>query len=382
MRRITRAIVQRIALCKRGKNGLKTMFKSADGPESLELDTIVRKGSEEGSLLAVVYAPNLPDDDGHLADDAKVIERSAHEFLRDFRQLDIEHDGKVLPHEAAYVAESFIVGAGDERFADWKDYAGRPVDVTGGWAVRIQIDDPELRAAYRDGDWDGVSMFGLAATEPVSKSKAASQRVLDRLTSRSGDTQGENDMNEEQLKEMFKSLGDRLVEAISKAVVAPAPAKPEAKETEAETETEQDPIQAQIDALKKPEVPTDINSPTAMQAFADAQRAYELKVKQIRGELTSEQVAEMVKSMTNKLPSDEECGIEDSDSPRERELKRQLFEVKKSRNAPEEKPDTEQARVEEVRKARSKTASLISGSYNESVGTAPSRSFRTVKEGA
>lgn len=378
MRRIIRAVVTTIALCKRGKNNLQTIFKSADGPEELKLDTIVRKGTEDGSLLAVVYAPNLADQDGHMADDAKVIERSAHEFLRDHRKLDIEHDGKPLPPEAAYVAESFIIGAGDERFRDWKDYDGNPVDVTGGWAVNIQIDDPELRAAYRDGDWDGVSMFGLAATEPVGKSKAA-QRVLDRMTARSDESQGVTDMDETKLAAMFDALGTKLVEAISKAVAAPVEPKPKAKSEDDEPDEKPvDPVQAAIAALEKPKVPADINSPTQMAAFADAQRSYELTVKQLKGELTAADVAEMVKSMTAKLPTDTECGIEADDTPRERELKRQLFEVKKSRNAPEDSKSEEDELVE-VRKSRSALASRIAAAYNANVGADSGKSFRKVK---
>ena len=365
MRKITRAIVMAIALCKRGKNNLETIFKSK-GAEVVRLDTI-SKSSEDGSLLAVVYAPNIPDEDGHVAEDLKVIEESAHEFLRDFRKLDIEHDGKALTDKQAYVAESFIVGEGDKRFADWKDYDGKPVDVTGGWAVKIQIDDPELRAAYRNGDWDGVSMFGLAATEPTMERKAASQRVLDRMK-RSADPEQELDMDEKELKAMFKSLGDNLVTAINE--IAPSKKKED-------VEDDLDPIAKAVAAIEKPEVPDDLTDAKAMDIFAKSMASYELKVKAAKGELTASDVVEMSKALTSTMPTNEEAGIEDEDSPRERELKRELFEVRKSRNTDAE-GDQEDS-LEAVAKSRKKGASLIAGAYNKNSGAETASSFRKVK---
>lgn len=203
-------------------------------------------------------------------------------------------------------------------------------------------------------------------------------------------------MDETKLAAMFEALGNKLVECISKAVAAPvepkAPVKngkdgkdgkdgKEGKDGNDGKDEPVNPVQAAIEKLEKPKVPDDVTSPTAMDAFARAQSAYELKVRQIKGELTAAEVAEMVKSMTAKLPSDEECGIEADDSPRERELKRQLFEVKKSRNAPEDNTKSEEDKLEEVRKSRSTLASSISGAYNATVG-AEGRSFRKVKAGA
>lgn len=385
--RLLRAFVTTIALCKTGKNNLGTLFKSnSAGERKIRLGTVVQKSAataEKGSLLAVVTAPNFPDHDGLLVDDASVIEQSAHEFLRDHRQLDIEHDGNILGPEAAYVAESFIIGEGDKRFAEWKDYDGNPVDVTGGWAVRIQIDDPELRAAYRDGDWDGVSMFGLAATEPVEKS-AASKRVLDRLARSS---EGESDMDEAKLLEMFKALGDQMKEGFSVLAQSlsatpgtpdPAPAADPASQA-GDGSNSADPVQAAIDALTKPVVPADINSPTAMQRFADEQRAYELTVKQLKGELTAEGIAALACSLSESLPTDEEAGIEQEDTPAERDLKRQLFELRKSRNTPEEVAEVDHE-LETVRKSRSSFASAISGAYNQNIGAVGSpSSFKKVK---
>jgi hypothetical protein len=216
-KKITRAKITTVALCGKGKNGIAPMVK---GDGAVCLDFIV-KGAKDGSeILGVVYAPNAPDADGHEADPS-TIEDFAHEYLRSHRRLDLDHDGVILSDEDAYVAESFIVAKGDERFADFKRYDGSPAgDLTGAWALLIKILNPGLRVRVAAGEFDGLSMFGVGTLEPVAKAVPEVKK-----------------MDEKQMAALVEALTKSVAaglqvgfEALAKASApaAPAPAKPEA----------------------------------------------------------------------------------------------------------------------------------------------------------
>lgn len=161
-REILEADIRFISLCPRGKNGFATLFKAETAMAHFEgMAKAHGDIMEKGELLAVVWAPNIADSDGDFSTPAAV-EQIAHSYMKNAAKVDLIHDCEALDKKAAYVTESFIVQPGDERFEQWPGYDGEPVDVTGGWAVKMQIDDPALRAAYRDGEWNGVSMYGPA----------------------------------------------------------------------------------------------------------------------------------------------------------------------------------------------------------------------------
>lgn len=172
--KIKRASISFISLCPRGKNCMPVLYKSQMPDENEHLvkaqflTKIGEDFAEQGELLAVVWAPDVPDTDGDFAE-ADVVKAMAHDYMRNGGQIDVRHDGAALAKERAFVAESFIVSKGDERFSDFTDYDGEPVDVTGSWAVVLKILDPELRKEYREGGWNGVSMFGTAEMEPIEK---------------------------------------------------------------------------------------------------------------------------------------------------------------------------------------------------------------------
>jgi hypothetical protein len=303
--RIVRAEVKRLSLCKQGKNGLRTLYK-ADG--TFQLATLC-KSVDEGSLLSVMYAPELPDDDGHVADPA-VVRQMLHTLMRNGAELDIEHDGKVLAKSAAYVAEAFTVQRGDPRFADWKRYDGTPAgDLTGAAAVQINIDDPALRASRLRGEWDGISLFGTGEGVPerITIAKSAPQ---------------EDTMTPEQLKQItdafqagFASMQVALVKSVTDLVKPPeTPAKP--------------------DAEKAPQFAGDPTKPEDLETFEKAVRAYEFRKAVASGTMTADQIAELRKSMAEQRPSDAEAGIESKDSAEVRKLKLDLFKAQRRSNAP------------------------------------------------
>ena len=218
-RRIKKADIKFISLVPRGANKLEAVYKS-DG--EFEMGTL-SKFDEEGELTAVVYAPNLRDSQGDIADEA-VVKQMAHDFIANGASIDIRHDGKPVGTDRARVAESFIVQKNDERFQGWKDTDGSAVDLTGAWATVIKIDDEQLREKFRSGEWAGVSMGGTAIVE---QEKADIENLIEALSkainrpAHSNNPDQEDSMTPEQFADLqksmaegFKAMGENLVEAL------------------------------------------------------------------------------------------------------------------------------------------------------------------------
>ena len=161
-KRIVKAKIAFISLCPKGANSFSTIYKADDGDTPVDLSTICKDMNEQGEIIALVYAPETVDSQGDIAS-AAVIKEFAHDFAKNGEGIDVRHNEEVLSKDAVYVAESFIVQKGDPRFADMKDYDGDSVDATGGWGVVIKVDDEEIRKLYREGEWGGVSMGGVAS---------------------------------------------------------------------------------------------------------------------------------------------------------------------------------------------------------------------------
>lgn len=213
-RRFTQANVNFLSLCVRGKNRLPVIYK-AEG-DVLDLDMLVKADTnfgDNGELTAIVYAPEFRDRDGDIAS-ADVIKKAMYDASRKGVGIDIRHNEKALPKDQIYIAENFIVQKGDARFNDMKDYEGNPVDVTGAWAVVLKVEDAELRKAYREGGWNGISMAGTAAVVVEKSNK--SEEVINRLVELLDPSKKETPMplSKEDIAEIAKSV---------KELIAPAP---------------------------------------------------------------------------------------------------------------------------------------------------------------
>ncbi|MCZ2418667.1 MAG: XkdF-like putative serine protease domain-containing protein [Burkholderiales bacterium] len=216
-RRIKKANVKFISLVPKGANMLPVLYKEAD--QGAEFRALSKLDEDRGELLAVVYAPEIRDSQGDIAS-AEVIKQMAYDAAKDGVEIDIRHDGKPVGKDRAYIAEKFIVQKGDARFADFKDYQGRPVDVAGGWAVVVKIEDPALKKLYREGAWNGVSLFGPAEVE-IEKSQADVDSLVDDLARRIK----ERDMlTAEALKKILDERDAALLAKIAETVKgSPAP---------------------------------------------------------------------------------------------------------------------------------------------------------------
>lgn len=224
-RRITNARITHISLVKRGANKMPVLYK-ADG--SFEMQAVIKTGddfSEQGLLTALVYVPESVDSQGDIAS-ATVIKDMAHNFLANGGNIDINHNLDTLSKDKVRVAETFLVQKGDTRFDGIKDYDGKPVSPEGAWAVVLKILDPDLRKNYREGGWQGVSMFGQAEVEQIKggDSHSSADRIVEALakvlggaTKKSGDDMEIKDL-EAALAKNNEGLVKGLVEALKPVV--------------------------------------------------------------------------------------------------------------------------------------------------------------------
>lgn len=354
MRKIKRAHITTIALCRSPKNGLRTVLK-ADGAFELRA---LSKAVGKDELLAVVYAPDRVDSDQEFTD-APVIKAMAHEYVRDHRQLDIEHDGHILTKDEAYLAESFIISKGDERFSDWKDHEDKIVgDLTGAWGVVIKLVDPTLQKALKDGLLDGVSMFGMAALEPL-ETKAASKRVAERIGAAKNNNE-EIEMDETKLKSLFAEMTQTLVKALEPlTAVAKAGEIKEVKKS----------------AVEAPSFKGDPTNDRDLEAFEKQLVSFELRKGMEDGTLTAEKIREMRAALATTSPSDEEAGVVKGDAPEVKELKKALFKAQKRSNAPEggKSTNADDNSPEEVAKANRAEGKKISDVLMERRGFATAK---------
>lgn len=333
MRRIVRAKVQFLSLVPRGANQLPVFYKSEDKDGSNFKMTSLTKASddfeEKGELLSVVYAPELRDSQGDIAS-ADTIKQMMYDAAKEGFDLDIRHNEKALSKDAAFVAESFIVQKGDPRFENFKDYSGNEVDVTGGWATVIKIEDKELRKSYKEGQWQGVSMAGQAEFVPDTDSFLKS---LAEAIKKNNTDNGDIDMKSEELTALLARNNEALVESIAKALKPEAPAAPEGTKKE-DTKKSDNPFGEKPkftgDYAKAEDVAKFQKSLAAWKAAQDVDWDDADSIAKYHAEL-----AKTSASADAEL-NDEEAGIEKEDSDEVKTLKKQLAKAQRQSNAGEE----------------------------------------------
>lgn len=213
-RRIKAAKISLISLVPAGANRVVSLFKGRD--DVVELAAMAKMDAE-GYLTALVYVPDHVDSQGDVAD-APAIKAMAHEFIAnmDGNGIDVLHDCKPVGNERARICETFVVQKGDPRFEGVTDDDGTALDPAGSWGVVIKIDDPDLRSRYATGEWVGVSMFGSAIVEPLTKQSTSPK---------------ENEMDEKQMAELLKTFGkdlsENIVAGLAKALQPETPSQPE-----------------------------------------------------------------------------------------------------------------------------------------------------------
>lgn len=216
-RQILKAKIGYLSLCPAGANTLRTVWKSAEGDEDVELQVITKEMTERGELICCVYAPNLEDSQGDRAS-AEVIKDFAYDYAKNGGNIDIKHNEEALSRDQIFVAESTIIQKGDPRFADMEDYDGDSVDVTGGWGVILKVEDGELQDLYRSGEWGGISMGGMMQVKDISDEHKVIKMLKDILSNLSiGKTKKQENKD---MALTDKQITDLVIESIKKTFEA------------------------------------------------------------------------------------------------------------------------------------------------------------------
>lgn len=222
--KIIEAKITHISLVRKGANKKKFFEKSDSGDNGkliIESTRIIKSDEKSANnkhiLKCVVYEPNDVDLQGDWMD-ASEIEKVAHDFLKNYRNIDYEHDfedgfGELVE---CYIAPSDMVVNGETI-------------KKGSMVIGVEVDD-DVYELVEKGEITGVSMAGKGKRvkeEPISKSlKDEIISVLKSLGLRKNTEKdkdenentikkdGEIEMNKEEMKTMFdaftKSVGEMI----------------------------------------------------------------------------------------------------------------------------------------------------------------------------
>lgn len=113
------------------------------------MQTNIKKSDDELQIVWVeLYVPDVPDTD-HDYMTAEEIMKMSYRWMSksNMHCIDIEHN---CENTSSFVVESFIARKGDPDF------------IEGAWVTGIHVPDSDLWSQVRKGQFNGVSMYGLA----------------------------------------------------------------------------------------------------------------------------------------------------------------------------------------------------------------------------
>lgn len=197
-REISDFSVRLISLVKAGANNKSIIYKDENFSELLRVD-FTKSDEEQGIVYGIVYAPDEVDTQGEWAN-ANEIKKAAYDFMKRGEQaycVDVNHNFNIAD---AYVCESWIVKSKDEFF-----------DEVGAWAVGIKIEDEHLRELVKNGELNGLSMYGSG----VIKEKNISEHIKSALAEffKKETNKGEK-MDKEEIEKAFNEGLDEFKKEI------------------------------------------------------------------------------------------------------------------------------------------------------------------------
>lgn len=307
-RRIKAAKISLISLVPAGANQVRSLFKDKNAVQF----AAVAKMDNEGYLTTLVYVPDEVDSQGDFAD-VETIKQMAHDFLPNMEGngIDVLHDCNPVGNERAHICETFLVQKDDPRFEGITKDDGTPLDPAGSWGVVIKIDDPDLRSRYATGEWVGVSMFGSAIVEPVTKNSEPKPQ--------------ETTMDPEKMAELLKKnnaeLAEQIVTGLSKALkpepeepAEPVQKKPEPVAFEGDPHNPED-IQKHADKVLFASL--DLSKPADVQKWQEhiAKRAAERKASEDPAQAELRGQIEKLQAKLEKMQKGTTAGEEPNVSP-------------------------------------------------------------------
>jgi len=218
MKRILKDInIKMISLVRAGANQKEIIYKGESLQSTLRVD-FLKSNEEQGVVYGIVYAPNETDTQGDSTTTDEIL-KAAYKFMKNSNLtqcVDVEHS---LNPVEAYICESWIVKTRDPFFSE-----------VGAWAVGIKLEDDNLKEAVKNGEINGLSMYGsgVVETEWSETKKSLAETIKDVLKSIFGENlalagkeqsiqKQEETMSEDQIKELVKSSVDTAIADVKKS---------------------------------------------------------------------------------------------------------------------------------------------------------------------
>lgn len=273
MGRITNLIPSHVSIVDKAANKRSFLLMKSDQQPNVEADVKLLKRDEAQQIVyGVVYEPDVVDAHGDFMD-AEEIEKAAHVFLKEFRNIDKQHD---FTSKVGEVIESYIAPADFEL--------GGQTVTKGTWMMAVKVVD-DVWTGIQKGEYTGFSLAGYGNVEkaqepieaPLTKEESTFFAKLKKFFAPLLEhEQVQKEQGEEVMTMTKEELQAVVDEAVEKAVTK-ALAKQETPEEPASPQAEPD-AEPQVE----PEVPAEPEAETTEQTeLAKAMQEIEELKKQL-----------------------------------------------------------------------------------------------------
>ena len=157
MGRITNLIPSHVSIVDKAANKRSFLLMKSDQQPNVEADVKLLKRDEAQQIVyGVVYEPDVVDAHGDFMD-AEEIEKAAHVFLKEFRNIDKQHD---FTSKVGEVIESYIAPADFEL--------GGQTVTKGTWMMAVKVVD-DVWQSIQKGEYTGFSLAGYGNVEKAQE---------------------------------------------------------------------------------------------------------------------------------------------------------------------------------------------------------------------
>lgn len=223
-REIKNLVVSHVSIVDKAANKRSFLLTKSEEQPNVSRDMNILKQDESQQIAyGVVYEPLVKDahDDYMTADE---IEKAAHIFLKDYRQIDKQHD---FTSQVGDVIESYIAPADFEL--------GGETVTKGTWVMAVKVAD-EVWTGIQKGEYTGFSLAGMGEViEKAEDHKSFLAKVKDSVAEVLKDMgilpdeQGEEvtDMTQEQIEKLLAENNANLLKSMQELLTKQA--EPEAE---------------------------------------------------------------------------------------------------------------------------------------------------------
>lgn len=166
-RKLKNAQITHVSYVDKGANQRSFYLTKSDTQPVFDVNVklICKEEDEQKLVYGVVYEPNVVDAHGDFMT-ADEIEKAAHGFLKDYRQIDKQHD---FQSGVGEVVESYVAPADMEL--------GGQTVTKGTWLLVTKATD-EVWESIKSGEITGYSFAGTAEVEEVAKAEETEEQTF------------------------------------------------------------------------------------------------------------------------------------------------------------------------------------------------------------